>query len=201
MVLIKGQLLHSHAKPITSGPGNWVPTMTLSFGITHPALSTGSILPHQQTIMVWHRISCPLKIPSLNYAEFLKNSASENSVLYDCIYVILMKQQGHRGGPSSGSEGGWGSGVARHLMAMGQFCVLIVVVVTHSYTCNSITQNCTHTQCAHSECTSAPLTGNLQKVCGLYQWQRPGLTLHWSCTGRHHGAAGRRVSGTCLCIP
>lgn len=111
MVLIKGQLLHSLAKPITSGPGNWVPTMTLSFGITHPALSTGSILPHQQTIMVWHRISCPLKIPSLNYAEFLKNSASENSVLYDCIYVILMKQQGHRGGPSSGSEGGWGSGV------------------------------------------------------------------------------------------
>lgn len=88
MLPVKGPVLHLDSEPITSGPRNLAPRLKCLLA-SPILLSIGStILPHQQSCSA---ISCPLKTPFLIMLSFFKNSISDDSIVYDSIYITLAK--------------------------------------------------------------------------------------------------------------
>lgn len=88
MLPVKGPLLHLDSEPIPSGPRSLAPTTTMSPGITH-LITYWIHHPSPSAVMFCYLLS--FKNPFLNYAEFLKNSISDDSIVYDSIYITLTK--------------------------------------------------------------------------------------------------------------
>ena len=88
MLPVKGPLLLLDSEPITPGPRDLAPTTTMSPGITHLIISWIHH-PPPSAVMFCYLLS--FKNPFLNYAEFFKNSISDDSVVYDSIYITLTK--------------------------------------------------------------------------------------------------------------